>query len=1010
MATFIDPVLDAVEAIMQWLSTSLKQTASSYCELETVLDKQTLVNRDGSLISVFRLNGIKFIPGQEEFNYLHDGICQSLQSAMSRPGHNLQIVFSYDRSQVKEHIKEIITPARETADRLSLELKDLFEEKLNFLSNYCAEEECYLVVWTTPKQFSKRQFKDVQKRKAKQLKEQKLPPMRSAQGLHVPIIELKDAHMSFAKGIVADFNDLSLNIELLDIHTALKIIRKSIDPTFTDSSWQPCLPGDKIPLREKKETSASDVSELMWPSLAQQLIPRDGENIDLRTARIGDLIYAPVFIDLFPKDIKIFNVLLQRVISTKIPWRISFSIESSGVSSLNIKSTVASILSFANRYNKLISDSKELLDYIDVNTDDSVVKLKVALTTWAPFDKPALLRARQSELVKAVQSWGNCDLAEISGDSFAAVLSTSVAINTDNVATASIAPLSDVVTMLPITRPASLWQHGAMLFRSPDGKLLPYQPGSTLQTTWIDIVYARPGSGKSVLSNAVNLALCLQPGIERLPRIGIIDIGPSSSGLISLLRESLPSSFKHQIAYHRLQMTKDYAINPFDTQLGARKPTAQERSFLVNFLTLLATPTNSTTSYDGVSDMAGMVIDEMYKNIADDANPNRYTDNIDDIVDQALAEMQFSADEHTSWWEITDNLFKAGKIHEATLAQRFAVPVLADVTSICRTPAIEDLYGKITVSTGETLIEAFSRMISSSLREYPILSTVTAFDLGDSRVVSLDLDEVAKSGGQAADRQTAVMYMLARYILGKNYYLTTESLSAVPELYKDYHKIRVTEIKEDPKRLVYDEFHRTAKAKAVREQVIVDMREGRKWNVQIALLSQSLDDFDETIVEFATSVFIMDAGPITSINKTAQVFGLSQAEKQALRNKVHGPRAGGGTFIAQFATKYGVSTQLLTNTLGPIELWALSTTAQDVRVRNELYDRIGPVNARKVLAHMFPSGSVAPLLEQRLIALKDSGDVTADSTKGLVKSLIEEIVHEYQTNPVFHQEHVVSPV
>jgi intracellular multiplication protein IcmB len=268
-------------------------------------------------------------------------------------------------------------------------------------------------------------------------------------------------------------------------------------------------------------------------------------------------------------------------------------------------------------------------------------------------------------------------------------------------------------------------------------------------------------------------------------------------------------------------------------------------------------------------------------------------------------------------------------------------------------------------------------------------------------VVSLDLDEVAKSGGEAADRQTAVMYMVARYVLGRSYYLTLESLAEMPSLYKDYHTVRITEIREDPKRLVMDEFHRTSKAKAVRDQVIVDMREGRKWNVQIALLSQSLTDFDATMVEFATSVFIMDAGPITAIEKSANIFGLSATEKLALRTKVHGPRAGGGTFLAQFATKKGVSTQLLTNTLGPIELWAFSTTSQDTRVRNELYDRIGPLNARRVLAHMFPGGSVAGLLEQRLLALKDTGEITVDSSKSLLNILIDEIIREYQTNPVF---------
>src|SRR5205814_5539658 len=112
---------------------------------------------------------------------------------------------------------------------------------------------------------------------------------------------------------------------------------------------------------------------------------------------------------------------------------------------------------------------------------------------------------------------------------------------------------SDVAYMLPFTRPASPWATGAVLFRSIDGKPWPYQPGSTQQTTWIDLVYARPGSGKSVLSNAINLALCLSPGIQRLPHIAIVDIGPSSSGLISLLKEVLPVVMKQLVAYHRLR-------------------------------------------------------------------------------------------------------------------------------------------------------------------------------------------------------------------------------------------------------------------------------------------------------------------------------------------------------------------------------------------------------------------------------------------------------------------------
>ena len=108
------------------------------------------------------------------------------------------------------------------------------------------------------------------------------------------------------------------------------------------------------------------------------------------------------------------------------------------------------------------------------------------------------------------------------------------------------------------------------------------------------------------------------------------------------------------------------------------------------------------------------------------------------------------------------------------------------LTSICRLPAVEDLYGNVSTKTGELLIAAFARMISSAVREYPILSRVTRFDLG-TRVVSIDLDEVAKSGGNAADRQTAVsVYKLARYILAKDFYLTVDAVAGSSDMYRDY--------------------------------------------------------------------------------------------------------------------------------------------------------------------------------------------------------------------------------
>lgn len=999
MASWSESFFEGIDTFFAWLSTSLRQTTESYIDLETADSPTVLVNHDGSLLSIIKIEGITALAGADEFDHLVEGLSNSFQAAMGRPGHALQVYFSHDKQNIRKLIQDIYAPAEATADRLELRLSDLFQERVNYLSQYCAEERLYFVLITRPFNLPSDQLKAANKAKLKMIKDTKALPFKNTQTLYAAIPELRDTHDAYVRAIMNDIDSLNILGELLDVHTAIHAIRMTADPDYTADDWRATLPGDKIPVREVNSFDG-DASDLLWPSLAKQVLPRDGEILDLRTVRVGDKIYSSTYIDLFPKDIRPFINLFARILPSHVPWKISFLIESEGLGTIKLKGLLSAILSFSSAQNRLISDSVNLLKYLQLNTDESIVRLRVVATTWAPEGNIALLRRRSSELVKAIEGWGSTDVSEICGDPFAGFVSTMLGASLNSAAVPSVAPLSSVISMLPITRPASPWRTGALLYRSPDGKPWPFQPGSTEQTTWIDLVYARPGSGKSVLSNATNLALCLSGGLVRLPRIAIIDIGPSSSGLISLLREALPASKRHLVAYHRLRMTPDYSINPFDTQLGCRYPTALERSFLVNFMTLLTTPLGADKPYDGMPDLAGMVVDELYKSMADEFNPTPYAPGVEEFIDSILEEIGFVRDSKSTWWEVTDSLYSAGFVHEALLAQRYAMPLLADAASICRTSSIEDLYEKVTAPTGESLINAFSRMISAAVREYPILSRVSSFDIGDARVVSLDLDEVAKSGGDAADRQTAVMYMLARYVLAKHYYLTEESLSSIPEQYKEYHKQRIMEIREDHKRIVYDEFHRTAKSQAVRDQVIIDMREGRKWKVQIALLSQSVDDFDPVMIDFATSIYIMDAGPSQAVDKTTAIFGLSETAKVALRTRVHGPRLGGATFLAQFATKNGVNVQLLTLTLGPVELWAFSTTAEDAAVRNHLYRHLGPGEARRLLAALFPNGSVAKVVEARLASMKEKGGlIEEDDKEGIIDQLVNDILEAYAKDP-----------
>jgi intracellular multiplication protein IcmB len=216
--TFIDPLLDGIDAILAWFSTELKQTAESYCDLETADETHTLVARDGSLLSVIRVFGVTKLVGQTEFDDIHKGLTQSLQATLKRQGHAVQVYFTYDRDAVKTEIDEILSPARATSKRLNLDLDDLFSERVNYISKYCAHEELYLVLWTRPFSLSGEQLSRSSKDKLNFIRENKIPPFKNGQNLIAAIPDLREGHSSFVRSMVTDLNALSIYSVLLEVH------------------------------------------------------------------------------------------------------------------------------------------------------------------------------------------------------------------------------------------------------------------------------------------------------------------------------------------------------------------------------------------------------------------------------------------------------------------------------------------------------------------------------------------------------------------------------------------------------------------------------------------------------------------------------------------------------------------------------------------------------------------------------------------------------------------------
>lgn len=165
------------------------------------------------------------------------------------------------------------------------------------------------------------------------------------------------------------------------------------------------------------------------------------------------------------------------------------------------------------------------------------------------------------------------------------------------------------------------------------------------------------------------------------------------------------------------------------------------------------------------------------------------------------------------------------------------------------------------------------------------------------------------------------------------------------------------------------------------------IREARKQNLSIGLYSQSLNDFPKEIVDIATNIYVLGAGSAQAAKDIADRFGLSAAAEMIIR-RISKPTKAGANFVGLFRTTFGESNLYLTNCTGAYAKWAFSTTSEDMRVRNKLYELFGCSKALQLLVLEYPDGSIKPEAERRQTVRElSAGEIGTD--------ILEEIIEEY---------------
>lgn len=946
-----------------------------YCDVAGFSEEgPVFYGHDASDCTLIEIEGVRTIVSAEELAnavQLHfvGGIAQTLKSA----GHTVAVSYE-SSSNADEQLEALLEEQLHNAGLKGLNVDAIAEEGAQILRGRARRERVLLAIWTSPKVA---QADEVARERAENDEGWRaMPPARNAQTPYLALEAVAGPHAAAVRRVVDALERAQLKVRVLgpDTHGArqdLAEVRRGILYHETPAGWAPFGPADRT-YPGAKERIDGDTSELFAPPVAQQILSSGAKaTANLRAIAMGGREFAVVAFSVFPKIIEHFNAFAAGLLAAHggqggeaMPFRVCFHFEDiEGAGDFGLRKVLAGLASWTSPGTKNLFDALRTLQELHERDVDTIVKARLIATTWIePGEPRELLERRRSRLVRQLMTWGDAIVLESPHNPMRALAETVPGMTMRSVVPpATLAPLSHVADMLPFHRTASIFERGQSVLISPDGKLMPHEAFSSAQNFWLTLIYATPGSGKSMLLNLWNTHFSFYVDGSRLPFVGVIDVGPSSRGYIELVRNALPEERRHEALYVRLQNTAEHAINPLELGLGRRYPLAREMVFIEAFLATLL-------GIDGEREPLGRqlisrIISRLYQTKSDlelSESSASWQGGVDPELDAAAAEAGIALRERTRWWQLVDGFMAAGKPRLAMRAQRHASPRLHDISSVLNEQTIREDFPA-------ALIQVALRSVESAIDKYPIFAQATRLDVGDARVMSIDLQDVVhRFKGEEAERANTLFFMAARHafiakIAGHQDEINAMDLPSgeIRAKYVDYWRARYSDMAETKKRLAMDEFHLTGATPGIAQLVMADAREGRKWGLEIILVSQLLSDF-ASMKDMASTVAILNSDSAHLRDEAQQVFGFTDAVREELEREVHGPRPGrGASFLVRYMLKEEERWAVLTNLMGPRAIWALTTRQEDRLVRDELYTRLPMNEALRLLALRYPGGSAA---------------------------------------------------
>lgn len=999
--TFADSVLDGFDDLIRGLRGWTKADHTQYFPIVSAHNKNALAAFNGSLISVIEIEGYmgQFIP-DHFIDLRKEWVAFFRTNAGDKSAKGFDIFWSYefDPEGMRDYMAEWRKPMKAAADRRGMAIGDILDEEVELYAARCAQEKQFIILVTHLDSLQKAEQKpakeEAYKRRLQTLKG------RGAMLMNVGIPALDVVHEQHVAKVMLFLASVQYGYAArrLDVYEALTEMRKAFIPS-SSKGWKPRLTLRDCKFRSTEEVPQSisrkecggpkdDLTFILPPKLSRQMVP-DGV-VDLgRYVVVGDRTYAPLFVDELASDPQPLEHLLRGLYRHRLPMRMVYSLMANSEQANYWNRLFAGTFNFMSASNRQITAATRAMKAYQETQNGALFGYGISVTTWAPTEVQyddtgrAMYRVkgiekRARDLETLLQQWGSQQLNSVHGCSVEALMSA-----TPGYVIPPACPLApqtehDVVTQLPFMRPARLWNpEHSIWFRTGDGALMPYQPMSSRQNAMLTLVMGGMGYGKSnLISDHINF-FGNHPQAEGMPYIRGMDFGASASGVVDIIRSSLPAERKHEAIFEPFTNDGSLVKNLLDTRLGCMYPLEDQMTFLVNWLATLIDDVVGV--YSGMNTITALLTDALkiaYRRKdfrVPGAEPALYHPGLaDPLVVRKLEQVGLEIDPHTCWWEVAMALCEHGlaerddeALHAAKVAQRRAVPQLYDVIAAC--DSLGEQYRNATPVGGIPLVSAVCNSLRAANGLFKCFNGITNRDISESRICVFDMTTVFGRGdGAAAEWMRAVYFMTAFRLLTEDLFVSkretgeemmlTRGRLGISEGMLNWHLSYLESQDQLIKVFWCDELHRIGKVAGAFKTLESMGFEGRKYRVGLMLGTQLPQHFPAPLVELCSSAFIFGASQSAeNASLIAKIFDLSDDERKAIQG-ITKPNSekGAEVFVVH---KIDTRTQRikLHFNLGALKRWAYATEANERALRSILYrDGRSTEWARKILAEHVP--------------------------------------------------------